>query len=507
VVYVEGGNELLWNAAAGPVAHYVIERGDLAVEPDSLATVPGGQTSYTDTDVGACPRNSYTYRIVPVYDTGWRGLVSETMVVDPPPAPPSGLTAVWVGNDVHLSWTPSCESDWQRYRVYGYTQPFWPPVTETHLLGFTQDTTYVHSGLNPAGTYFYRVVASDRSLKKSEYSEMVWVGHGDLLAVPSPYATIQAAIDAAAVLDTVVVAPGTYNEALTLKDNVMVRSTGGASVTTITQGSGTVVTSMVLHELAGLEGFTVDGLGTAQYGLDAWASDLLVKDCVFKRATTGANFQYGGFATVSGNLFTTTTTGVACSDTSEPRLIGNTFSGNTRGVRNYGDPGPLIGGSLADANNFTSNTRHISNVSELGSVIRAEYNYWGNDCADPVWFYGPVDYTPWTDATHTTVFTECLSGVDGDWRGDASYNYPNPFNPTTAISYTVPAPGAEVRLTIYDLAGREVRTLVAEMEQGGEHVVVWHGRDDAGRAVGSGVYFYRLVVGDQSIERKMVMLK
>ncbi len=146
-------------------------------------------------------------------------------------------------------------------------------------------------------------------------------------------------------------------------------------------------------------------------------------------------------------------------------------------------------------------------MSEFGAVMRAEYNYWGDDCADPAWFYGAVDYIPWTDETHTAVYTECLSGVDGGGRMIASYNYPNPFNPTTAISYTVPAPGAEVRLTIYDLAGRVVRTLVTGTEQGGEHVVVWHGRDDAGRSVGSGVYFYRLVVGDESIERKMVMLK
>ena len=156
------------------------------------------------------------------------------------------------------------------------------------------------AGLNPSGTYFYRVVAADRSLQKSEYSDMAWVGSGERLTVPSPYATIQAAINAASVLDTVVVAPGTYNEAITLKDHVMVQSSGGASVTTIADGSGTVVTSLALHALAGLEGFTVDGLGTATYGLDAWSSDIVVRDCVFKGAATGANFQYGGFPRCRG---------------------------------------------------------------------------------------------------------------------------------------------------------------------------------------------------------------
>jgi C1A family cysteine protease len=506
-VYTEGANELSWDAAVGPIDHYVVKRGTEFVQPDSIGSVAGNVTAYVDGALGDCPSEKYVYEIEPVYDTGWRGVTSLSAFVDPEPEAPTGLVAGWVGNDVHLTWNPNCESDWQRYTVYGFTAPFWPPVGTQHVLGFTQDTTYVHSGLNPSGTYFYRVVASDRSAKKSEYSDMAWVGHGERLTVPSQYTTIQAAIDAAAVLDTVVVAPGTYNEAITLKDDVMVRSSGGASVTTIAQGSGTVVSSMVLHGLAGLEGFTVDGLGAALWGLDAWSSDLVVRDCVFTRSTTGANFQLGGSALLDGNLFTGNTNGVACLDTAEPRLVGNTFDGNTRGVRNYGEPGPVIGGSLAEANDFMNNSRHVSNLSELGAVVRAEYNYWGDDCADPAKFYGDVDYNPWTDETHTVVYTECLSGVDGEWRMDASYNYPNPFNPTTAISYTVPAPGAEVRLVIYDLAGREVRTLVAGAEQGGEHVVVWHGRDEAGRPVGSGVYFYRLVIGGRSIERKMVMLK
>jgi len=507
VTYTDDGNIVEWLAAAGPVAYYVIERGDLSVEPDSLAMVPGGQTVYLDADVGACPRNSFSYRVLPVYDTGWRGLISLTKDVNPAPAAPTGLVAEWEGTSVRLTWSPNCESDMQRYRVYMSSAPFWPPLNEQLVVGFTQDTTFVRPNLNPSNKYFFRVVASDRSVQYSEYSDMAWVGQGQVLNVPSPYGTIQAAIDAAAVLDTVLVAPGTYDEAITLKDNVTVLSTGGASVTAITRASGDVVTATVLHGLTVLEGFTVNGLGTATNGLSAAGSDIVVRDCVFRGATTGAKFEMGGAPLLDGNEFTANANGVVCWDTAEPRLMRNSIYGNTRGIRSYGEPGPLVGGSLADANDFWSNTRHIANYSEEGAVVRAEYNYWGNDCVDPAWFYGAVDYVPWTDAGHTTVYTECLSGVVGEWRVDASYNYPNPFNPTTAISFTVPAPGADVRLTVYDLAGRVVRTLVSGAVEGGEHVAVWNGRDEAGRPVGSGVYFYRLTVGGTSVERKMVMLK
>ncbi len=64
-----------------------------------------------------------------------------------------------------------------------------------------------------------------------------------------------------------------------------------------------------------------------------------------------------------------------------------------------------------------------------------------------------------------------------------------------------------MRIAVYDLRGRKVRTLVDEAKTGGDHVVMWQGQDDAGRAVGSGVYFYRLEIGDYRVERKMVMLK
>jgi flagellar hook assembly protein FlgD len=99
--------------------------------------------------------------------------------------------------------------------------------------------------------------------------------------------------------------------------------------------------------------------------------------------------------------------------------------------------------------------------------------------------------------------------VDGELVEKAylSHNYPNPFNPATAIQYRVPSPGSRVRLSVYDLSGRLIRELVDGEKSGGEYVAVWRGLDDAGRQVGSGVYFYRLEVDGTSIERKMVMMK
>ena len=85
-------------------------------------------------------------------------------------------------------------------------------------------------------------------------------------------------------------------------------------------------------------------------------------------------------------------------------------------------------------------------------------------------------------------------------------NVPNPFNPQTTIRYELPAP-AFVRLTIVDVAGRRVRTLVDGQEPAGSRETIWNGRNDGGSAVSSGVYFYVLDAGKQRLTRKLVLLK
>lgn len=508
VAYGEAANEVSWSHAAGSIDHYVVARGNDVAQPDSIGSVAGTDTSYVDSATGGCPRDSYGYEILPVYDTGWRGVVSEYVSVDPPPAAPEGLTAEWSTDDVILTWNSNCESDFRRYWVYRDTIPIAPPIDSDLLIAFTPDTTHTDLELNTSWTYFYRVVASDAASQKSVYSDMVWLGSGQVLAVPDPYGTIQAAINAASALDTVLVSPGTYSENITLKDGVFVMSSDGRATTTIQSITGTIVTANSLSDLALLKGFTVDGLGGAQQGFDAWGSYIKVEDCAFQNCTTGARAQYGGGPTLTGNTFTLNQNGFASGDSSAPFFSGNVFDGNILGgLYVSGDAAVRVGGTLDDANDFVNRgAYHVFNLS--ANAVVAEYNWWDDVCPEEGWFYGPVDYTPWTDESHAGVYYDC-TGVP-EWesgRAYASENFPNPFNPKTAIRYTVPSPGGSVLLTVYDLRGRKVRTLVDGEKSGGEYLAVWHGRDDAGRGLGSGVYFYRMQIGDYQVERKMVLLK
>lgn len=107
----------------------------------------------------------------------------------------------------------------------------------------------------------------------------------------------------------------------------------------------------------------------------------------------------------------------------------------------------------------------------------------------------------WGDAVPTSV----PQGPVGD-RNALVQNYPNPFNPTTTIRFSL-ARNAHVVLTIYDVRGAHVITLLDEARVPGDHRVVWDGRSDAGVRVSSGIYFYRLTAGDFRETKKMVLLK
>lgn len=85
-------------------------------------------------------------------------------------------------------------------------------------------------------------------------------------------------------------------------------------------------------------------------------------------------------------------------------------------------------------------------------------------------------------------------------------NYPNPFNPVTQIEYTLPR-RSYVQISIYNILGRNVRTLVNREKSAGIHSVTWDGIDEVGNTVSSGVYFYKLIAGDFVSSKKMLLLK
>ncbi|MBD3402307.1 T9SS type A sorting domain-containing protein [candidate division GN15 bacterium] len=87
-----------------------------------------------------------------------------------------------------------------------------------------------------------------------------------------------------------------------------------------------------------------------------------------------------------------------------------------------------------------------------------------------------------------------------------SQNYPNPFNPSTRIDFAVPTED-EVTLVVYNVLGKQVKTLIDRTLAAGAYSVAWDGTTDAGKAVSTGVYFYRLSTSEATSSKKMLLLK
>ncbi len=111
------------------------------------------------------------------------------------------------------------------------------------------------------------------------------------------------------------------------------------------------------------------------------------------------------------------------------------------------------------------------------------------------------------------VFADVLFGTSSQQLPQkfALYqNYPNPFNPTTTIEFTVPessTSGTGVDLNVYNMFGQEVKTLVSSNLQPGVYAIKWDGHDRFDRPVASGIYIYRIRMGDFTQVRRMMLLK
>lgn len=87
-----------------------------------------------------------------------------------------------------------------------------------------------------------------------------------------------------------------------------------------------------------------------------------------------------------------------------------------------------------------------------------------------------------------------------------SQNYPNPFNPSTMIEFELKK-DAYTKLSVYNMLGQRVRNLVDQKQTAGRHLVQWDGMDENGKAVSSGIYFYRIEIESFSAAKKMLLIR
>jgi len=171
----------------------------------------------------------------------------------------------------------------------------------------------------------------------------------NFISVPKDYPTIQAAIDAAGKGDVVVVSPGTYQETIRLKSNVMVKGAGA-----VIRRDGDAIVEAVDVTNASLIGFTIDGMDVAKNG-------------ILCKGNSDVNIR--------NNVILFTENAIGCFDSSRPKILNNALGFNKVGVGIFDSAQPTIGGSKSSSNDFLGNAVAIRN--ETANRIDASHNYWG----------------------------------------------------------------------------------------------------------------------------------
>ncbi|HXS09017.1 MAG TPA: FlgD immunoglobulin-like domain containing protein, partial [Candidatus Krumholzibacteria bacterium] len=156
-------------------------------------------------------------------------------------------------------------------------------------------------------------------------------------------------------------------------------------------------------------------------------------------------------------------------------------------VRVYRGEGSV--GGLNELASFAMNGKSTFNYVDQGAMAGKSYRYMLGVTDGEGEFVSPIQSL---DMPRATTRLE--------------QNSPNPFNPQTAIRFTLDSKQT-VTLAVYDVNGRLVRMLASGVQEMGTHSITWDGRNNAGATVSSGVYFYRLDAGKFSSTKKMVMLK
>ena len=141
-------------------------------------------------------------------------------------------------------------------------------------------------------------------------------------------------------------------------------------------------------------------------------------------------------------------------------------------------------------------------IAAKGDVAGASYEYRDASIrANRTYWYKLVEVTPDGDGSQFGPYSVTFKVTNS-----LDQNMPNPFNPATTIRYSI-AHDENVSLVVYDVAGRQVRTLVENRQRADVYKVTWDGVNDNGERVASGMYFYKLAAGKFVETRKMMLLK
>ena len=214
--------------------------------------------------------------------------------------------------------------------------------------------------------------------------------------------------------------------------------------------------------------------------------------------------------------------GIACNGQNEPIITGNSILGHYYGVAlinsaqpNLGDLGnadPTDDGlNYFEGNGLGGEQYELYNNTNLD--IMAENNWWGTN--DPLEIEDRIVHSVDDPSLGTVDFEPFVMAIAVDEPGDGDAlparlevrpAFPNPFNPATNLTFSL-VRDSHVRVRIFDAAGQKVRSLLDNRLGAGNHSLTWRGDNDRGRAMPSGVYFWRITAGGEMNQGKLVLVR
>jgi len=163
------------------------------------------------------------------------------------------------------------------------------------------------------------------------------------------------------------------------------------------------------------------------------------------------------------------------------------------------EAGFLVGGNVAWSSVLASLDSDRDGVSN-GDELQDPFGNWSIGMLDP----GIIsNVTNPGDINSILALSDYINNLESF---SLKQNYPNPFNPKTTIQYYIPVE-SNVKITIYDLLGNEITTLVNTIMQKGDYRVDWESKDNVNQTVSGGIYILNIKAGEFVQSRKMVLLK
>jgi choice-of-anchor B domain-containing protein len=407
---------------------------------------------------------AYQDVVIPVNSSSMQNF---TMTPDTIPNAPNGVAAIAGDGQITLRWNRSREPDFSHYRIFGGTMPL--PTTQIDSVMSVTDTVRTYTGLSNGTPYYYRLKTVDTSGRAGDFSTEV----SATPIMPVPFSVNIALFSNSALPDygDFILSsnePLVSNPALTIAidgDTTQVELQPIGSSTKDYYGpfrfesSGSYVVSANVQSLAGIDSVvtkTYDvGLGKSQAAITSKDGRLVLN--MLTRAP-GIHFL---------------------SKHSQGYEVG--IAGDSRAVLEFsidGNEAVIVreqDGQSTDVPTHVipSRRRAAATISEDG-VYRVE--------------------------SRSSVMSTEIRGFG------LQQNFPNPFNPTTDITYDLDET-ANVSLIVYNVLGQKIRVLENGRKGPGRYRVTWDARDTFGKAVTSGVYIYRVEQGNLAKSRKMMLLR